>query len=95
MSLDDKGVILLEQEMHLFHLLRRERLDNIELVVWQVELGPAPPRRIHGLGAFRQRLQVRAVVDAKALAEVTEDQGTIFFDLEKKKRKEQQKMKLT
>ena len=73
MPLDDKGVILLEQEMHLFDLLRGERLHNVELVVGQVKLGPAPPGRVHGLGTFCQGLEIRTVVDTEPLAEIAED----------------------
>ena len=73
MPLYDEWVILLEQEMHLFDLLRSKGLHNVELVMRQVELGSAPPRRVHGLRTLCQGLQVGSIVDAEALAQIAED----------------------
>ena len=73
MSLNNEGVILLEQEMHLLDFLRGERLHNVELVVREIKFGATASGGIHGFGALGQRLQVRTVVDAEALAKITED----------------------
>ena len=73
MPLDDVGVVLLEQRVHLLDLLRLEGLDDVELVVRVVEARPALARRPHRLGALGERAHERRVLDAEALAEVAKD----------------------
>ena len=82
MSLDDEGVVVLEQRVHLLHLLRGERLGHEQPVVAQVELGAALARGVRGLGALEgEGAEVLPVVDAEALAEVAENQRAILLHL--------------
>ncbi len=79
--LDDVRVILFEKGMHLLDFLGGERLQDVERVDREVELGPAPPRRVHLLGTLSKRFQKALVIDAEPLAQIAEDHRTIFLQL--------------
>ena len=75
-------MVVLEQGVHLLHLLRGQRLGHEDAVVAQVELGAGLARGVGRLGALEgERLEVVAVVDAETLAEVAEHQRAVFFHL--------------
>ena len=73
MSFDDVRMVLFEQRMHLFNLLRRQSLDHVELVVGVVEARPALARRFHRFRTFGKRAQEARIVDAETLAKVAKD----------------------
>lgn len=76
-------MIVLEERMHALDLLRRQALQDEQLIVAAIELRARLARRVdlHRLRA-RQRLAVLDVVDAEALAQIAKDERTVLLHLE-------------
>ena len=81
MPVHDVGMVMLEELMHLLHLLRSEGLYHVHPVTAEIVVGPAP-QRVDGARGLGQGVEEVRVVDSKPLPEVSEDQRTILFDFE-------------
>jgi hypothetical protein len=82
-TFNDKGVVCLEQGVHLLHLLRGEGLDDVQLVVRCIKFSTTSSRRGHWTWSLCQGLHVGRVHDAKPLAQVPEHQGAVLLHLAK------------
>lgn len=73
-------MVVFKKRVHPLNFLRSKGLDDKQFVIALVELGAALSGRVIGKRLrTRQRLLVVEVVDAKALADVTEHHRAVFL----------------
>ena len=79
MAVHDVGMVVLQELVHLLHLLRGERLYHVHPVTGEIVGGPTT-ERVDGPWCLGQRIQEVRVLDTEPLPEVPKHQWTILFD---------------
>ena len=66
----DVWVVMLQDKVHLFYLLRGQGLNCVDVVLRSVKFGTStsPGRGLHGQGSFGQGFQIGSIIDAETLA---------------------------